>query len=103
RPARHGRRARQPRGRGVGAVSGGEKGLTRDAIIRENVRRWRGYLMYTQEHITAAMNAHGHRWTRTTLSKIETGARQLTATEFVDLAIVLGVPMPWLLTLREAS
>ena len=69
-------------------------GLTRETIIAENIRRWRGYRLYTQDHVTEAMNRHGHQWTRSTIGKIENGTRQLTAPEFVDLAIVLGMPKP---------
>ena len=58
-----------------------------------NVRRWRGWQGFTQEHVAAAMNGHGHRWTRSTVAKIETGARQLTAAEFADLARVLEASM----------
>lgn len=64
-----------------------------NGTIIHNVRRWRGWQGLTQEHVAAAMNGHGHRWTQSTVAKIETGARQLTAAEFADLAMVLEASM----------
>jgi transcriptional regulator with XRE-family HTH domain len=74
-----------------------------NGTIIYNVRRWRGWRGFTQNHVAAAMNGHGHRWTQATVSEVETGGRQLTAAEFVDLAIVLRVSMTDLLVDDEVA
>lgn len=75
---------RSGRGRAVTVVNG---------TIIHNVRRERRWQDMSQDDVATAMNSLGHNWGRSTVSKIESAERQLTAAEFVDLAKVFSVSM----------
>ena len=53
--------------------------------------------MVTQADLAARLQIEGTRLERVTISKIETGYREVTDVEAVAIAKVLGVTVSWLL------
>ncbi len=53
--------------------------------------------MITQADLAARLQIEGMRLERVTISKIETGYREVTDVETVAIAKVLGVTVSWLL------
>ncbi len=53
--------------------------------------------MVTQADLAARLQIEGTRLERVTISKIETGYREVTDVETVAIAKVLGVTVSWLL------
>lgn len=62
---------------------------TLDDVIAENMRRIRQVNGWNQGDLAEAMASVG--WTPTTVTFIETGRRQVKATELIRLCVVLGV------------
>lgn len=62
-------------------------------IIGSNVRVMRAYWMLTQKRLAARMAALGCPWTQRTVSELEAGNRDVTATEWLCLALALETDM----------
>ena len=60
---------------------------------RRQIRRLRGWSCWSQAELAARMTAEGHSWTRTTVAKVETGARSLSFDEAISIAFVFGTPI----------
>ena len=73
--------------------------MVRRNIIGERVRlaRERAKPVITQADLAARLQIEGMRLERVTISKIETGYREVTDVETVAIAKVLGVTVSWLL------
>ena len=73
--------------------------MTRRNIIGERVRlaRERAKPPVTQFDLAARLQVEGLRMERVTISKIETGYREVTDVEAVAIAKALGVTISWLL------
>lgn len=68
-------------------------------VIGERVRlaRERAKPLITQADLAARLQIEGLRLERVTISKIETGYREVTDVETVAIAKALGVTVSWLL------
>lgn len=62
----------------------------------ENVRKNRERKEMSQGDVAREMTARGWQWHQSTVYKIEHGSRRTEAFEVLDLAEILGVPMPHL-------
>ena len=73
--------------------------MVRRNIIGERVRlaRERAKPLITQTDLAARLQIEGLRLERVTISKIETGYREVTDVETVAIAKALGVTVSWLL------
>ncbi len=73
--------------------------MVRRNIIGEKVRqaREKAKPVITQVDLAARLQIDGLRLDRVTISKIETGYREVTDVEAVAIAKVLGVTVSWLL------
>jgi len=73
--------------------------MVRRNIIGERVRRARERAkpLITQVDLAARLQIDGLRLERVTISKIETGYREVTDVEAVAIAKALGVTVSWLL------
>jgi len=73
--------------------------MVRRNIIGERVRlaREKTKPLITQEDLAARLQIEGLRLERVTISKIETGYREVTDVETVAIAKALGVTVSWLL------
>ncbi len=73
--------------------------MVRRNIIGERVRltRERAKPLITQADLAARLQIKGLRLDRVTISKIETGYREVTDVETVAIAKALGVTISWLL------
>ena len=73
--------------------------MVRRNIIGERVRlaRERTKPLITQTDLAARLQIGGLRLERVTISKIETGYREVTDVETVAIAKALGVTVSWLL------
>jgi transcriptional regulator with XRE-family HTH domain len=73
--------------------------MVRRNIIGERVRlaRERAKPLITQADLAARLQVEGLRLERVTISKIETGYREVTDVEAVAIAKALGVTVGWLL------
>jgi len=73
--------------------------MARRNIIGKRVRlaRERAKPVVTQADLAARLQIEGTRLERVTISKIETGYREVTDVEAVAIAKVLGVTVSWLL------
>jgi len=73
--------------------------MVRRNIIGKRVRlaRERAKPLITQTDLAARLQIEGLRLERVTISKIETGYREVTDVETVAIAKVLGVTVSWLL------
>lgn len=79
--------------------------MPRRNIIGERVRiaRERAQPSVTQADLAARLQVEGLRLERTTISKIETGYREVTDVEAVAIARALGVSIAWLMGEVENS
>jgi transcriptional regulator with XRE-family HTH domain len=73
--------------------------MARRNIIGERVRlaRERAKPLITQNDLAARLQIQGPRIERVTISKIETGYREVSDVEAVAIAKALGVTVSWLL------
>jgi transcriptional regulator with XRE-family HTH domain len=73
--------------------------MSRRNIIGERVRlaRERAKPIITQGDLAARLQVEGLRLERVTISKIETGYREVTDVEAMAIAKALGVPISWLM------
>ena len=73
--------------------------MARRNIIGKRVRlaRERAKPVVTQADLAARLQIEGTRLERVTISKIETGYREVTDVETVAIAKILGVTVSWLL------
>ncbi len=73
--------------------------MVRRNIIGERVRlaRERAKPLITQADLAARLQIEGRQLERATISKIETGYREVTDVETVAIAKALGVTVSWLL------
>ena len=73
--------------------------MARRNIIGKRVRlaRERAKPLITQTDLAARLQIEGLRLERVTISKIETGYREVTDVEAVAIAKALGVTVSWLL------
>ena len=73
--------------------------MARRNVIGERVRlaRERAKPLITQADLAARLQIEGLRLERVTISKIETGYREVTDVETVAIAKALGVTVSWLL------
>ena len=73
--------------------------MVRRNIIGERVRlaRERAKPLLTQADLAARLQIEGRQIERATISKIETGYREVTDVETVAIAKALGVTVSWLL------
>ena len=73
--------------------------MARRNIIGERVRlaRERAKPLITQADLAARLQVEGLRLERVTISKIETGYREVTDVEALAIAKALGVTVSWLL------
>ncbi|GAI51322.1 unnamed protein product [marine sediment metagenome] len=73
--------------------------MARRNIIGKRVRlaRERAKPLITQTDLAARLQIEGLRLERVTISKIETGYREVTDVETVAIAKALGVTVSWLL------
>jgi transcriptional regulator with XRE-family HTH domain len=73
--------------------------MVRRNIIGERVRlaREKAKPLITQADLAARLQVEGLRLERVTISKIETGYREVTDVEAVAIAKALGVTVGWLL------
>ena len=73
--------------------------MARRNIIGERVRlaRERARPLITQTDLAARLQVEGLRLERATISKIETGYREVTDVEALAIAKVLGVTVSWLM------
>jgi len=73
--------------------------MARRNIIGERVRlaRERAKPLITQADLAARLQVEGLRLERVTISKIETGYREVTDVEAMAIAKTLGVTVGWLL------
>jgi len=73
--------------------------MARRNIIGERVRlaRERAKPVITQADLAARLQVEGLRIERVTISKIETGYREVTDVEAMAIAKALGVTVSWLL------
>jgi len=73
--------------------------MTRRNIIGERVRlaRERAKPPVTQFDLAARLQVEGLRMERVTISKIETGYREVTDVEAMAIAKALGVTIAWLM------
>ena len=79
--------------------------MTRRNIIGERVRlaRERAKPLISQADLAARLQVEGLRLERVTISKIETGYREVTDVEAVAIAKALGVTVAWLMNECENS
>jgi len=79
--------------------------MARRNIIGERVHlaRKRAKPPITQTDLAARLQVQGLRLERVTISKIETGYREVTDVEAVAIAKALGVSISWLLGESEKS
>ena len=77
--------------------------MLRRNIIGEKVRiaRERAKPIITQADLAARLQVQGLRLERVTISKIETGYREVTDVEAMAIAKSLGVTISWLMGERE--
>ena len=77
--------------------------MVRRNIIGQRVRlaRERTKPLVTQADLAARLQIEGLRLERITISKIETGYREVTDVETVAIAKALGVTVNWLLSESE--
>ena len=73
--------------------------MVRRNIIGKRVRLARGRTkpLITQADLAARLQIEGLRLKRVTISKIETGYREVTDVETVAIAKALGITVSWLL------
>jgi len=73
--------------------------MARRNVIGERVRlaRERAKPLITQADLAARLQLEGLRLERVTVSKIETGYREVTDVEAIAIAKALGVTISWLL------
>lgn len=73
--------------------------MARRNVIGERVRlaRERAKPLITQADLAARLQIEGLRIERVTISKIETGYREVTDVEAIAIAKALGVTVSWLL------
>ncbi len=73
--------------------------MSRRNIIGERVRlaRERAKPVITQADLAARLQVEGLRMERVTISKIETGYREVTDLEAMAIAQALGVTISWLM------
>ena len=73
--------------------------MARRNVIGERVRlaRERAKPLITQADLAARLQIEGLRLERVTISKIETGYREVTDVEAIAIAKALGVTINWLL------
>jgi transcriptional regulator with XRE-family HTH domain len=79
--------------------------MARRNIIGKRVRlaRERAKPLITQADLAARLQVEGLRLERATISKIETGYREVTDVEALAIAKVLGVTVSWLIGETEDS
>ncbi|MFC1995513.1 helix-turn-helix domain-containing protein [Chloroflexota bacterium] len=77
--------------------------MARRNVIGERVRlaRERAKPLITQADLAARLQIKGLRLERVTISKIETGYREVTDVEAIAIAKALGVTISWLLGENE--
>ena len=79
--------------------------MARRNVICERVRlaRERAKPLITQTDLAARLQVEGLRLERATISKIETGYREVTDVEALAIAKALGVTVSWLMGEGENS
>jgi transcriptional regulator with XRE-family HTH domain len=78
--------------------------LSRDTVIGQtwaNIKYWRAKLGLTQAELAEAMQGLGHSWIQTTVAKTEAADRPLRVNEVADLAKILGVRVPHLVSSKN--
>jgi hypothetical protein len=82
----------------------GESGQqTPTAAVAYNMRRLREVREMSQRTVGGQMRRLGHRWNDTTVSRVESGTRDVTVDELVGLGVVLGWHPLGLLTPRAQT
>jgi transcriptional regulator with XRE-family HTH domain len=71
--------------------------MTVPEVVGDRIRHYRGRRGWRQVDLVAALAELGLSWTRQTITYVETGARNLTATELVAVALALRVSVAELL------
>jgi transcriptional regulator with XRE-family HTH domain len=71
---------------------------TAEEHVGENIKYWRTKLGLTQAELANAMRGLGHSWIQTTVAKTEAADRPLRVNEVADLAHILGVHVPHLVS-----
>jgi transcriptional regulator with XRE-family HTH domain len=72
--------------------------MDHDAVLARRVRELRVKAGLTQRQLADLMSGAGYRMHQTTIAKIESGERPVVVGEAIQLAGVLGVTLPALLT-----
>lgn len=65
-------------------------------IVGSKIRSARIEKKLTQEALAVHLQLQGHKFTRTTIAKIEGGFRQINDIEISIFALALGVSIAWL-------
>jgi transcriptional regulator with XRE-family HTH domain len=73
---------------------------TAEEVVGANIKFWRAKLGLTQVGLAEAMQGLGHSWIQTTVAKTEAADRPLRVNEVADLAKILGVRVPHLVSSR---
>jgi transcriptional regulator with XRE-family HTH domain len=71
---------------------------TAEEYVGANIKARRAQLGLTQAELAEAMQGLGHSWIQTTVAKTEAADRPLRVNEVADLARVLGVRVPELVS-----
>lgn len=66
-------------------------------ILAANIRAARAHLDISQASVARRMTALGYKWTRQTVSEVESGTRRVLAEEVFALGFCLLTPVPFLL------
>lgn len=74
---------------------------TRNDLVGGRVRDARAET--SQYQVASEMSARGHRWTQSTVHKVEHGGRNLLLTEAADLAEILGTTLDQLAGVDSAQ
>jgi transcriptional regulator with XRE-family HTH domain len=74
---------------------------TVEETVGANIKAMRAQLGLTQAELAEAMQGLGHSWIQTTVAKTEAADRPLRVNEVADLAKVLGVRVPELVSSRN--
>ena len=78
--------------------------MTPSEILRTRLPQLRREQNLSQEELARLMNEQGYSWVRSTVAKIESGARAVSIDEVISLAFVMGVhPTALLLPLESAT
>jgi transcriptional regulator with XRE-family HTH domain len=74
---------------------------TAEEVVGVNIKALRAKLGLTQVELAEAMQGLGHSWIQTTVAKTEAADRPLRLNEVADLAKILGIRVPHLVSTKN--